>query len=410
MTTISIMKTPLQKLTVFIGLLAILSSLHAADPVVTNVSAAQRAGTKLVDITFDVSDADSDQLDISVNVSDDAGATFDVPSSALSGDTSINATPAATSRALVWDAGVDFNQQFNSSMVVRVIADDGSAPGPPPHGMKLIPAGEFIMGSSGSGGDENPLHSVYISAFYMDEFEVTKKLWDKVKEYADANGYGFENTGMGQGAHHPVHTINWYDAIKWCNARSEMEGLTPVYHTSAAQTVVYRTGQTEINNDAVKWEANGYRLPTEAEWEKAARGGLAGEDYPWGNSTPNGGDANYSGSSDPFGPGPSPDTSPVGFYDGGQVPAGPDRANGYGLYDVAGNVWEWCWDVYQTDWYEQAGAEDADTRGPNISTGSRVRRGGSWGNCSGNLRCASRAFSNPVVGNFNHGFRSARGL
>ena len=346
-------------------------------------------------------------------MSDDAGLTFNVPGSALSGDVSVNATPTPTSKALVWDAGVDFSQQFSSNMVVRVIADDGTAPsGPPPPGMKLIPAGTFTMGDGASGVfGEDPEHPVSISAFYLDKFEVTKALWDEVKAYADANGYTFENVGSGQGAFHPVHNINWYDALKWCNARSEKEGLTPVYYTSAAQTVVNRSGQTPIDNDAVKWEANGYRLPTEAEWEKAARGTLVGKEYPWGN-TIGGGDANYSFSGDPFEPGEpgSPDTTPVGFYDGGQVPAGNDRGNGYGLYDMAGNVQEWCWDVYLSDWYDDPGAEAADTRGPNTSGGNRVLRGGSWVDITSSLRCASRKLDHPWSDNNAYGFRSARGL
>jgi formylglycine-generating enzyme required for sulfatase activity len=168
--------------------LALLTALplHAADPVVANVVPEQRTGTKLVDISFDVSDADSDTLSMSVEISDDSGTTFLVPVTGLSGDTSVAATPTLASKALVWDAGVDFNQQFNSSMVVRVIADDGSAPGPPPAGMVLIPAGDFEMGrqSGSGGGNELPVHTVTVSAFYLDQFEVTKALWDDVKIYA----------------------------------------------------------------------------------------------------------------------------------------------------------------------------------------------------------------------------------
>jgi len=398
-----------------------LTHLHAADPVVSNVTAAQRAGTKLVDITFDISDSDSDQLDISVNVSDDAGATFQVPGSALSGDTSVNAIATPMSHALVWDAGVDFNQQFSTDMVVRVIADDGSAAGPPPSGMKLIPAGVFQMGdASGSwGSNERPVHSVYISAFYMDEFEVTWKLWNQVRDWGLTNGYTDISVGEARGAHHPVHTINWYDAIKWCNARSEMEGLTPVYHTSATQTVIYRTGETTIDNDSVNWSASGYRLPTEAEWEKAARGSVEGREYPWGNTLSNG-DANFLDSGDPFefNDGTT-ETTPVGYYDGGQVPSGQDRANGYGLYDMAGNVSEWCWDAYFENWYSEPDAALSDTRGPDGTFWSRrVARGiGNWFGNSNNsnpvdtLRCAVRNDGYfPTLLSRSRGLRSARGL
>jgi formylglycine-generating enzyme required for sulfatase activity len=320
----------------------------------------------------------------------------------------------------VWDASVDFNQKFNSTMVVRVIADDGSSPQPPPAGMVLIPAGPFEMGrqssSGGPGGpggpggaNDLPVHTVMVSAFYLDQFEVTKALWDDVKTWGAANGYTDLPAGRGQGSFHPVQDINWYAAVKWCNARSEKEGLTPVYHTDAGQGTVYRTENINLEETFVNWSANGFRLATEAEWEKAARGTLVGNTYPWGNSI-TGADANYYASGDPFEPGASPDTTPVGYYDGDQVPAGVNRANGYGLYDMSGNVWEWCWDWYDGSYYASSPVTDP-RGGTSTASGARVLRGGSWVTFTSlTLRCANRSFNNPVVDNFSIGFRSARGL
>jgi formylglycine-generating enzyme required for sulfatase activity len=284
----------------------------------------------------------------------------------------------------------------------------------PPAGMALIPEGSFTMGDSFGDGAavgwpyEVPLHSVYVSAFYMDKYDVTKSLWDSVYQWATNHGYSFDNAGSGKASTHPVQTIDWDDSVKWCNARSEKEGKVPAYYTSAAQTTVYRTGHVNVDNNSVNWSA-GYRLPTEAEWEKAARGGASGQRFPWGNTIteslanyyayPSGYayDVNsYSDYNTNYTSGGYPYTSPVGSF----------APNGYGLYDMAGNVWQWCWDWWDGSWYSNAGATQNDIRGP-TSGSYRVFRGGGWHYGAVACRAAGRGnAAYPANGGSDVGFRS----
>ena len=115
--------------------------------------------------------------------------------------------------------------------------------------MVFIPAGPFTMGDSlDHTSEERPLHSVYVSAFYMDQYETTKALWDDVYAWAVAHSYSFDFGAQGKAANHPAQSVTWYDAVKWCNARSEREGRTPAYYTSATQTAVYRSGSVDVAN------------------------------------------------------------------------------------------------------------------------------------------------------------------
>ncbi|MBI3851861.1 MAG: formylglycine-generating enzyme family protein [Verrucomicrobia bacterium] len=281
----------------------------------------------------------------------------------------------------------------------------------PPAGMALIPAGVFTIGDTLDGLGTAIPTNVTVSAFYMDLNLVGYSQWQSVYDWATNAGYGFTNAGAGKAMDHPVHTVDWYDMVKWCNARSQQEGLNPVYYTDTNLTQVYTNGEV---TPYVNWTNRGYRLPTEAEWEKAARGGLRGKRFPWGNIISES-LANYYGDSATYfydsGPdgynsigsigGTSPATSPVGSF----------APNGYGLYDMAGNVFERCWDSYRTPPYPIGSPYlgGSDPRGP-ATGGDRVLRGGNWGSRAYYLRCAVRNFNTTHYAYYNTGFRCVRGL
>lgn len=270
--------------------------------------------------------------------------------------------------------------------------------------MVLIPGGSFLMGNGldpmDGDADELPMHRVQVSAFYMDKFVVTEELWGKVFTWATNHGYEFAHGIWGKAPKHPIICVSWFDSVKWCNARSEMEGLRPAYFTDSDLTMPYRSGEA---TPFVNW-TSGYRLPTEAEWEKAARGGLEQKRFPWGD-TISLKQANYyalpsgytydvnktSGYHPAFKDQEYPLTSPVDYF----------SANDYGLYDMAGNVRQWCW-----DWYGKYPADpQSDPRGPD-SGSARVFRGGSWGANAFRGRIAARYYYFPTYKSTYVGFRT----
>lgn len=375
-----------------------------------------RSGTgTLEEDTINFSAMDIGAGELALTLSCPSGTEYYIESApAVTGTWTTAAGPKTAPSNFVMEA-MSFGQE--AAQFYR-LADGPNFP-TPPAGMVLIPAGSFVMGnatnvfSSNEGyGDELPQHTVYVSAFYMDIYEVTKALWDEVKAYNGGNGYEYTFSGLGKATNHPVYMVEWYDMVKWCNARSQRDGLTPVYYTDESFTTLYKSGKVE---PFANWSANGYRLPTEAEWEKAARGGAANTRFPWTDYTNkiSWAKANYPGNSNEisydlsggdqayhptFATGEFPYTSPVGYF----------APNGYGLHDMAGNMLEWCWDWYSSTYYSNSPA--TDPRGPSSGV-ARVMRGGSWYYVGANLaRVADRTGYSPNAETVNFGFRCARGL
>jgi formylglycine-generating enzyme required for sulfatase activity len=230
--------------------------------------------------------------------------------------------------------------------------------------MVLVEGGTFRMGSTSGDSDEKPVHSVTVKSFYMGNYEVTQQEWVEVMG---------SNPSIFKGDNLPVENVSWYEAVDYCNKRSLKEGLIPAYRGSG---------------DAVTCDfgASGYRLPTEAEWEYAARGGNRKASYM------------YAG-------GNSPDA--VAWYgaNGGGCthPVGTKQPNSLGLYDMSGNVFEWCWDRYGH--YGSGG--QTDPRGA-ASGSNRVDRGGSWGGAAVLVRSANRDSSTPYYRSSLLGFRLVR--
>jgi formylglycine-generating enzyme required for sulfatase activity len=235
--------------------------------------------------------------------------------------------------------------------------------------MMLIPAGEFIMGDDGGEDDEKPAHKVKISAFYMDKYEVTQQAYE---------GMMGKNPAKFKGPLKPVERISWFSAIQYCNMRSLREGLTPCY---------------DLETLECNYEADGYRLPTEAEWEYACRAGTSTE-YSFGNAPEELGQYAW------FKTNANETSHPVG-----QKKPGP-----WGFYDMHGNIWEWCNDYYDENYYKKSPIENPS--GPSMGD-ERVLRGGSWAGAAQSARSSSRysetpGFADVCFGYEAYGFRCVR--
>ena len=274
-----------------------------------------------------------------------------------------------------------------------------------PAGFVYIPAGTFQMGSEAEGVavDQKPVHDVTISkGYFMGRHEVTQKEYEKYCSYT--GGEAKKPTKQyGDGDDYSAYYVSWYDAVVYCNRRSIAERLTPCYAMDGETDpdewgTVPTSSNSKWNGVTCNWNANGYRLPTEAEWEYAARAG---------DATTNA--RTWSGTKT------ETDLEEYAWYSkngqGKTHEVGTKAANGLGLHDMSGNVWEWCWDWYgdySTESVTNPIGPTGGASGGAASGSRRVRRGGSWNNDASDSAVSHRGSYDLYKSSESFGFRLVR--
>ena len=321
---------------------------------IENVRFRQTEDDKVV-ISYNIAGGEGQTFEVSLSVSDDGGQNYLIIPRTVSGDVGKN-VKGGRSKTITWDVLSDIRRLEGNSFVFKVTAK--SAGGLTIAGIEwvFIKGGTFEMGDTfGDGYDrEKPVHTVTVNDFYLGKYEVTFAQYDA---FCKATGRSKpKDKGWGRGSR-PVINVSWHDAAAYCEWLTKKAG-------------------TKI------------RLPTEAEWEYAARSGGKKEKWAGTNSSGTLGDYAWFESNS-----------------GGKThPVGTKRPNALGLYDMSGNVWEWCADWYDSDYYKSSPRNNR--QGPSAGT-HRVLRGGGWTGDPHNLRCSGRLYG-PVFRSHSVGFRILR--
>jgi formylglycine-generating enzyme required for sulfatase activity len=355
---------------------------------------------------------------VSLFLSTDSGATYPNPCATVTGDVGAGVLPGS-GKHIVWNAGADFPGLSSATCRLRVTADDGQIEAPAV--FVSIPSGTFMMGSPTAELERytnETQHQVTLThGIYVQTTEVTNQQYMKLAQWAYDQGYAtatstylYDNLDgstqileylgavedrdemtFSEGVFscinptHPVKYLTWYGSVAYCDWLSLQQGLPRAYSHSTWEC-----------NSGNPYTAAGYRLPTEAEWEYACRARTQ-TPFNTGSCLDAGTEANYLGEY-PY-PG-----CPLGPTGGWTVPVGTYPANAFGLYDMHGNVWEWC-----NDWLEWSlyGGTVTDPLGP-VAGSYRVFRGGDWGSAAQYCRSAYRHFNIPSYAYDGLGFRPVR--
>jgi formylglycine-generating enzyme len=261
--------------------------------------------------------------------------------------------------------------------------------------MIYVEGGAYVMGKTDDGGafDDQQAHQVKVSSFFIGKYEITQKQWLEVMgdDYrASDRPDTFLLPSVWEGDNLPKESVSWYESLEFCNKLSALEGLLPCYKINKN----VKDSKNQNSDDEYKWtvscnwSASGYRLPTEAEWEYAARGGNKSKGY------------EYSGSND---------VGVVAWYNSNSDSkthlVGQKLSNELGIYDMSGNIWEWCWDWYDKDYYSVSIYNNPYGA---VAESTRVLRGGSWRYYDRQCRIDRRFNFEPYGLSYTFGFRVCR--